>query len=110
PVLSGPDAEADQPQAIVLAAGEVEFGVRELAGRHMSVADDLHERIHGATSCDARRPAGSVPDWGDDRAPSVPLLVGWHRESVPQPLLQRVATDQDGIGWCEQVLPFAVAR
>src|SRR5439155_522656 len=42
-----PDGEADQPQAIELAAGEMEFGVRELAGRHVAVANDLHEDVHG---------------------------------------------------------------
>src|SRR4029434_6242254 len=71
-VLSRPDAEADQPQAIELAAGEVEFGVRELAGRHVPVSDDLHERVHGATSSEARPSAGDVTDCVDvDRAPSM---------------------------------------
>ena len=41
-VPSCPDSEPDQLQAIELAAGEVEFGVREFAGRHVTVADDLH--------------------------------------------------------------------
>src|SRR5581483_2030317 len=64
-VLSRPDAEPDQPQAIELAAGEVEFGVRELAGRHVTVADDLHEDVHGATSCESRHPAGDVSNCVD---------------------------------------------
>src|SRR5262249_13297845 len=50
PVAPCPDGKADQPQAIELAAGEMEFGVRELAGRHVTVANDLHEDIHNATS------------------------------------------------------------
>src|SRR4030095_4046981 len=105
-----PDGEADQLQTIELAAGEVKFSVRELTGRHVAVANDLDEHIHGATSCEARRPAGDVSDCVDsDRAPSMHLLVGWHRESVPQPLLQRGAADENGIGWCGEGLHFAAA-
>jgi hypothetical protein len=52
-IPSRPDSEPDQLQAIEFAAGEVEFGVREFAGRHVTVANDLDERIHGAISSNA---------------------------------------------------------
>ena len=31
-------------------------------------------------------------------------------DPVPQPVLQRVQSDEHGIGRCEEVAPFAVAR
>jgi hypothetical protein len=110
-ILSRPDGESDQPQAIELAAGEVQFGIREFARRHVTIADDLHERVHGAISLRARRRAGDVSECvGPDRAPSMHLPVGGHRESVPQPPLQRVSTEEEWIGGCEQVAAFAIAR
>jgi hypothetical protein len=47
--------KADQPQAIELAAGEVEFGVRELAGRHVTVADAVLARVGDGLGHERRR-------------------------------------------------------
>src|SRR5262249_23667523 len=108
-----PDGKADQPQAIELAAGEMEFSVRELAGRHVAVANDLHEDVHGATSCEARHLAGDVRDWVvplRSRAPLIQLLLAWHREAVSQPVLQCVRINEDRIGRREPVVAFAVVR
>ena len=105
-----PDGEANQLETGELAGDEVDLCVGQLARRFsVLVAKNLDFDVHGIP-----------PEKWPDRARSGLVLfallcvrefeIGRGRsDPVPQPVLQRVQSNEHGIGRCEEVALLAVA-